>query len=727
MAAEGAKLATGWLELTVSTSGAQRVITDEVGRGGEEGGKRAAGGILGAMKGIAGPLAGIVGAGAIVGYFGDAIGAASDFQESAAAIGTVFGDQAGAIQDFAAKGATAFGQTTNDVLAAAQTFGVYGKAAGLAGGDLTGFSQELVGLSTDLASFYNTDPSQAMEALAAGLRGESEPLRKYGVLLDDATLKSRAMQLGIYDGNGALTSQQKILASQAEIMAQTSDAQGDFERTSGGLANQQRILAAGWGNLQASIGALLLPALTSIVTMVNESIMPALQGFADGIGPIFAGIGEGVGPLADVFGPILSAIGEAFGPVAAQIAPLVGQFLELVMAVSPLGIVFQAILPVLPIIANLLGTLAGVLAGALGQAFTVLTPLIQQVATILAGVLTQAITALLPIITMLVEVFSGILAAVLPALLPLLTLLGDTFSIVLGAVAPLIPMILGLLTPILGLLEPIGMLVGALLPPLIGLFVAILEPILGLISPLIDLLMPALEVVIGVLSFLITIVAEVLTWLVELITGTGDAGDQMMDVFSGVLDFFGGVGQFFADLWNNIVKGFAVGALQIISFFANLPSQIGGFFAGIGNWLYNAGVNLIRGLFNGIRSLAGQIGSFFLSILPGWIVGPFKAALGIRSPSSVFAGFGENTVAGFVEGIMDNRSAAVAAMAAITSTASAADVSPSLAVTGTGTGVGGLGAGGSLTIKQDIHPREEMSEENIGDIALNKILFALRR
>jgi hypothetical protein len=78
-------------------------------------------------------------------------------------------------------------------------------------------------------------------------------------LLNDATLKQEALTLGIYDGKGALTAQQKILAAQAAIYKQTTDAQGDFLRTSDGLANSQRTLSAEFANLQAQLGQKLLP------------------------------------------------------------------------------------------------------------------------------------------------------------------------------------------------------------------------------------------------------------------------------------------------------------------------------------------------------------------------------------------------------------------------------------------------------------------------------------
>jgi hypothetical protein len=190
-----------------------------------------------------------------------AIRAASDFEENTSKINVIFGRASKSVKDFAKDAAVSLGQSQNDVLNAAGTFGTFGKAAGLAGEDLALFTTDFVALASDLASFNNTTPEEAVMALGAALRGESEPLRRYGVLLDDATLKAEAMRLGIYKGSGTLTAQQKILAAQSAIYKQTGDAQGDFARTADGLANSQRTLNALLKNFQIQLGQQMLPAM----------------------------------------------------------------------------------------------------------------------------------------------------------------------------------------------------------------------------------------------------------------------------------------------------------------------------------------------------------------------------------------------------------------------------------------------------------------------------------
>ena len=210
-----------------------------------------------------------------------AVGAASDLDEAVSATRQIFGDASDAVLAFADSAAEAFGQSKQEALDGALVFGTFGKAAGLAGDDLSNFTNGLLGLSSDIASFRNATPQEAIEAIGAALRGESEPLRRFGVLLDDATLKAEALELGIYSGSGALTQQQKILAAESAIYKQTADAQGDFARTSDGLANSSRILRARLANVSAQIGGAFLPIALKLSGFLLDKVVPAVEKLAD--------------------------------------------------------------------------------------------------------------------------------------------------------------------------------------------------------------------------------------------------------------------------------------------------------------------------------------------------------------------------------------------------------------------------------------------------------------
>ena len=239
-------------------------------------------------------IAGAAAAGAFAVKIGiDAVNAASDLLETQNKVGVIFGESSQAILDFAQTSVTALGQTEEQALEASATFAQFGKAAGLAGDDLVNFSTDFVTLSADLASFNNSSPEEAITALGAALRGEALPLRRFGVLLDEATLKEEALALGISDGTSKLNTQQKVLAAHAVVLRQTADAQGDFARTADGLANTTRILSAAVEDAKAEIGLGLVFAIEEATAAMGGS-----QGMAQGISKLGQEIGlftKGVG------------------------------------------------------------------------------------------------------------------------------------------------------------------------------------------------------------------------------------------------------------------------------------------------------------------------------------------------------------------------------------------------------------------------------------------------
>jgi hypothetical protein len=224
-------------------------------------------------------------AGAAAGAFAiSAVKGASDLAETVSKVGVLFGDTAKDIEKFAGTAAKSLGQTKQQALDAAATFATFGKAAGLSGQDLSKFSIDFVKLASDLSSFNNTSPEQAINAIGSALRGEAEPLRAYGVLLNDASLKQAALSLGIIKTTTeALTPQQKVLAAQKLIFEQTGAAQGDFARTSDGLANQTKIVTAQLENMKTEIGTALLPIVLQLATAFADNVIPNLQAFVAGM------------------------------------------------------------------------------------------------------------------------------------------------------------------------------------------------------------------------------------------------------------------------------------------------------------------------------------------------------------------------------------------------------------------------------------------------------------
>jgi hypothetical protein len=267
------------------------------------------------LKNLVGALGLAFGAQEVIKFAKQTIDAASDLNETVSKSQQIFGTASKSVEQFASNSAKQFGMSKKTAIDAAASFGAFGKAAGLTGEDLGTFSTDLVALSADLASFGNTTPEEAALALGAALRGEAEPIRKFGVLLDEATLKQEALAMGIITNTkSALTPQQKVLAANAAILKQTADAQGDFARTSDGAANQQRIMSATLEDVQAKLGEKLLPAFQQGIQTLNEFVANADWD------SIFGGLEEVINDVAEPWGEFFDAIGDVYRALTAGLS-----------------------------------------------------------------------------------------------------------------------------------------------------------------------------------------------------------------------------------------------------------------------------------------------------------------------------------------------------------------------------------------------------------------------
>ncbi len=209
---------------------------------------------------------------AAVAYGAQAISAARDQEEALNKVNVVFGTAAAEVRAFADQAATSLGLSETAALSAAGTFGNLFSNVGFTADATADMSTELVQLAGDLASFNNLDPTLALEKLRAGLAGEAEPLRAVGVFLSEAKVQAEAYESGIAKVGAELTDQQKIQARYNLILQETTLAQGDFERTSDSLANQQRILQAQMADLSATIGTALVPAVSELVGGLTTAV-----------------------------------------------------------------------------------------------------------------------------------------------------------------------------------------------------------------------------------------------------------------------------------------------------------------------------------------------------------------------------------------------------------------------------------------------------------------------
>ncbi len=225
-----------------------------------------------------GTTMGVAFAGTQIVQFGkDTIMAASSMAESVSKVKVVFGESADAVFKFGDSAAKSMGMSNQAAIEAAGTYGNLFQAFGIGQGKANEMSTTLVQLAADLGSFNNTSTEEAINALRSGLSGETEPLKRYGVALNETTLKAKAMAMGFGEIKGAMDPAIKAQVTYALVLEQTKLAQGDYERTAGGTANKMKSLQAEFQNAKVAVGDMLMPAFTAILAVL-KAVIPVITG-----------------------------------------------------------------------------------------------------------------------------------------------------------------------------------------------------------------------------------------------------------------------------------------------------------------------------------------------------------------------------------------------------------------------------------------------------------------
>jgi len=380
---------------------------------------------------LGGVLAGAFSVAAITNFTKGAVTAASDLEESLNALNVSFGDSAAEITKLGETAATAMGVSQTEFNNAAVRFSAFADRVVGEGGDVAGFIGDVSTRATDFASVFNIDVAEALQVFQSGLSGEAEPLKRFGINLLDSEVKAFALRTGLIEVGQTMTEQEKVQARYGLLMESTAKTAGDFANTSDGLANSQRILQASFKDMQATVGAALVPA--------------------------FATLTQAMLPIVDQLAPILTETMEQLAPVieevAAQIPGLLEGFMPLIPVIGALAeAFFEIISGLLPIFTDLIGMLLPPVLE-LVEAFM---PLIEQVLPLLVGL----IGALLP-------VFQVLLSELLVPMIPIVLELLEAFFPLIEAVLPILIEFLEILIPIL---QFVSELFGDILIVAIGLF-----------------------------------------------------------------------------------------------------------------------------------------------------------------------------------------------------------------------------------------------------------------
>lgn len=272
------------------------------------------------------PLAAIAGA---------SIKMASDFTESLNKVDVAFKNSSKEVRKFAETTLETFGIAEGTALDMAALFGDMATSMGVPTDKAATLSTAMVGLAGDLSSFKNINIKEVTTALNGVFTGETESLKRLGIVMTQTNLKQFALSQGMSANIESMTQAQKVQLRYAYILENTKNAQGDFARTSAGSANQMRIFSESVKELTVAFGEILLPYFTKAITYVNGVV----KAFTN-LSPTTKKIIVVVGVLVAALGPLLVTLGFLMTTV---IPGLIVAFAGLSSAVVFIGGVFKTL------------------------------------------------------------------------------------------------------------------------------------------------------------------------------------------------------------------------------------------------------------------------------------------------------------------------------------------------------------------------------------------------
>ena len=308
------------------------------------------------------------------------------------------------------------------------------------------------------------------------------------------------------------------------------------------------------------------------------------------------------------------------------------------LATGAVGIVTSltnGILTLLPQLAITAVQLLTELANGIAAALPTLIPAaVQAVVTLVQGLIDNIPALIDAALQLILGLVDGLIAAIPVLLESTPTIITSLVTALLESIPAIIQAGIQLLTALVTALPEIIATIVAVLPQIItGIITALLDNLPLIVQAGIDLLVALIQALPQIITTIVTAMPQIITAiinaLVENIPAIIDAGIQL----------------FVALIQNlpQIIAGIITAVPQIVGAIVDA-------FAGLAGSIVDIGANIVSGIWDGICSMASWIKDKVTGFFSG-IVDGVKGFLGIHSPSKVFAEIGDNTIAGFAEGV----------------------------------------------------------------------------
>ena len=618
-----------------------------------------------------------------------AVSAAADLEQSTGAIEAVFKSGADQMKAFADTAASSVGLTKNEYQELGTLLGAQLKNGGTSIDQLAGKTNDLIGVAADLSAQFGGTTADAVAALSSALKGERDPIERYGVSLKQASIDAKAAELGFQKVGGSFDNEAQQAATLALIMEQTADAHGAFAREGDTLAHQVQVLKAHFGDFAAKAGTLVLPMVTALATAALDHLVPALESLStwakdvaipalqDFAARIQATVVPKIKQAAAVFQteirprlqalidwltttvpPAVSrvvAFFEKFGPAIGAAAAVIGTFvagfktfnqiktiigaaktawaaLNATMAANPIFLVIAAIAALVAIFVALYQnneTFRAAVDAAWAQIKAAVSVVVEWFQTNVVPALQAAWASYgQPIVDLIINVFQGLAANWETIWQGISTVVSGVWQVISSVISTVIGVISGI----------IQVWTSALSGDWQGVWDGIKQIVSSVWSG-----------IQGVISGALSIVKGYITGALGVISG----------VFSGV---WSSISSTVSGAWSGITGAISSGVSSAISTISSLPSRALSALGNLGSLLIGAGRSLIQGFINGISSMIGSVKSTLSSLtssLTSW-KGPADYDAILLTPA------GRLVIDGFIRGLESRYGAVRRSLGALT-------------------------------------------------------------
>ena len=261
---------------------------------------------------------------------------ASEMEQAVGGVDAVFKDNADTVHAWADSAAVDVGLARDEYSNFSTLVGAQLKNMGIPMEEVTQRSRDLITMGADLAAQYGGSTADAVSALSSLLRGERDPIERYGVSINQAAVDAEKAARGLSGLTGEADKNATLQATLALLTKQTADATGAFGRETDTTAHKQQVANAEWQNAQIALGEAFLPALS-----LGAELAGNFSRYLSENSEVMSGLIITVGLLA---GGVLIANGAIKAYETIATAATAAQWLwNVAMTANPIGLIIAAI------------------------------------------------------------------------------------------------------------------------------------------------------------------------------------------------------------------------------------------------------------------------------------------------------------------------------------------------------------------------------------------------